>query len=68
MGQGNPNSGNGCRVLVASYLDQVHACYPNKAIVVSEFGAEANRVGPVEEKGTYAFQQDFVNFHFGVYV
>src|SRR3954466_10151289 len=55
------------RTLLSDYLDQVHACYPNKAIVVSEFGAEANRVGPVEEKGTYAFQQDFVNFHLGVY-
>ena len=32
-----------------------------------EFGAEANREGPVEEKGTYAFQQDFVNYHLGVF-
>ena len=23
--------------------------------------------GPVEEKGTYAFQQDFVNYHLGIY-
>ena len=36
------------------YLDAVRACYPNKAIMVTEFGAEANRDGPVEEKGTYA--------------
>ena len=35
--------------------------------MVTEFGAEANRDGPVEEKGTWAFQQDFVNFHLGVY-
>ena len=34
---------------------------------MTEFGAEANRDGPVEEKGTYAFQQDFVNYHLGVY-
>ena len=34
------------------YLDTVRACYPNKAIMVTEFGAEANRDGPVEEKGT----------------
>ena len=38
-----------------------------RRIVVSEFGAEANRDGPVEEKGTYAFQQDFVNYHLGVF-
>ena len=35
--------------------------------MVTEFGAEANRDGPPEEKGSYAFQQDFVNFHLGVY-
>ena len=35
--------------------------------MVTEFGAEANRDGPVEEKGTWAFQQDFVNYHLGVY-
>jgi hypothetical protein len=55
------------RTLLSDYLDQVRTCYPNKAIVVTEFGAEANRVGPVEEKGTYAFQQDFVNYHLGIY-
>jgi beta-glucuronidase len=52
---------------LSPYLDQVHACYPNKALVMSETGAEANRDGPVEEKGTYAFQSDFANYHFGVY-
>jgi beta-glucuronidase len=55
------------RTLLSEYLDSVRACYPNKAIVVSEFGAEAIRDGPVEEKGTYAFQQDFVNFHMGIF-
>ena len=35
--------------------------------MVTEFGAEANRDGPVEEKGTWSFQQDFVNFHLGVF-
>jgi hypothetical protein len=34
---------------------------------VTETGAEANRDGPEEEKGTYAFQSAFANFHFGVY-
>jgi beta-glucuronidase len=49
------------------YLDEVRRCYPKQAITVSEFGAEANRDGPSEEKGTYAFQRDFVNFHLGVF-
>ena len=62
-----PNGQIADRTLLSDYLDSVRQCYPNKAIVISEFGAEANRDGPVEEKGTYAFQQDFVNFHLGVF-
>jgi beta-glucuronidase len=62
-----PNGQIADRTLLPDYLDSVRQCYPNKAIVVSEFGAEANRDGPVEEKGTYAFQQDFVNYHLGVF-
>jgi beta-glucuronidase len=55
------------RAGLSGYLDQVRRCYPRQAIVVSEFGAEANRAGPVEEKGTYEFQQDYVRYHLGVY-
>jgi hypothetical protein len=44
----------------------VHDCYAGKAIMITEFGAEANRDGPVEEKGTYAFQQDWINYQLGV--
>jgi beta-glucuronidase len=62
-----PNGQIADRDALPDYLDSVHACYPKKALFVSEFGAEANRDGPVEEKGTYAYQQDFVNFHLGVY-
>jgi beta-glucuronidase len=35
--------------------------------VVTEFGAEADRHGPVEERGTYEFQQAFVDYHLGVF-
>jgi beta-glucuronidase len=52
---------------LSAYLDHLHACYGDKALLVTEFGAEANREGPAEEKGTYAFQQDFVNYHLGVF-
>ena len=55
------------RLALSGYLDSVRQCYPDKAIVVAEFGAEANREGPVEEKGTYGFQQDFVNYHLSVH-
>ena len=62
-----PNGQIADRDALSDYLDSVRACYPNKAIVVSEFGAEANRDGPVEEKGTFQYQQDFVNYHLGVH-
>jgi beta-galactosidase/beta-glucuronidase len=62
-----PNGQIADRSTLPEYLDAVRACYPNKAVLVSEFGAEANREGPVEEKGTYLHQQDFVNYHSAVY-
>ena len=62
-----PNGQIADRDALPDYLDSVHACYPSKAIFASEFGAEANRDGPVEEKGTFSYQQDFVNYHLGVY-
>jgi beta-glucuronidase len=46
--------------VLADYLAQVHACYPKQAILVTEFGAEANRVGPIDERGTYEFQDQFI--------
>ena len=52
---------------LSGYLDQVRRCYPRHAIAVTEFGAEANRDGPVEEKGTYGYQQELVNFHLNVF-
>ena len=51
---------------LSAYLDRVRACYRRQAVMVTEFGAEANRDGPEEEKGTYAFQKDFVNYHLRV--
>ena len=62
-----PNGQIADRDALSDFLDAVRACYPNKAILVSEFGAEANRDGPVEEKGTYQYQQDFVNSHLAVH-
>jgi beta-glucuronidase len=62
-----PNGQIADRSLLGDYLDSVRQCYPQKAIVITETGAEANRDGPVEERGTYQFQQDFVNYHYGIY-
>jgi beta-glucuronidase len=50
-----------------AYLDKLHRDYPHQGIIVTEFGAEANRHGPVTEKGTYEFQADFLKFHLDVF-
>jgi beta-glucuronidase len=55
------------RTKLSGYLDGVRRCYPRHAIMITEFGAEANRDGAAEDKGTYAFQQDWVNYHLGVF-
>jgi len=52
---------------LSAFLDQVRACYPNKPLMVTEFGAEGNRSGPPEEKGTFEFQADYVNTTLGVF-
>ena len=49
------------------FLDSLRACYPTKALFVTEFGFEANRHGPVEERGTYEFQSDATAYHLGVF-
>jgi len=52
---------------LSPYLDRMRACHPTKAVMVTEFGAEANRDGPVTEKGTFQFQQAFLRFHLDVF-
>lgn len=55
------------RVGLGPYLDFFRSCYPHQAMFVSEFGFEANRPGPVEEYGTYAFGSDAIAYHLGVF-
>jgi beta-glucuronidase len=55
------------RDALGPFLDSVRACYPTKAIMVTEFGFDGSRDGPVEERGTYAFQANTVAFHLGVF-
>jgi len=59
--------GDDDRDALSPFLDSVRACYPTKAIMITEFGFDANRNGPVEERGTYAFQSNSVAFHLGVF-
>jgi beta-glucuronidase len=55
------------RDLLSDWLDQERGCYGGKALMVTELGAEANRVGPVDERGTYAFQSQFVDDNLNVF-
>ncbi len=45
------------------YYDTLHRQQPHAALFVTEFGAEANRRGPVAEKGTNAFQARYLRLH-----
>jgi beta-glucuronidase len=50
-----------------AFLDQAHSYWPTQALFITEFGAEANRGGPVDEKGTYEFQGDLLRYHLDIY-
>jgi beta-glucuronidase len=52
---------------LSPYLEKMRACHPTKGLMITEFGAEANRNGSPAEKGTFQFQQDFLAFHLGVF-
>jgi beta-glucuronidase len=55
------------RAALGPFLDSVRACYPKQALMVTEFGFDANRSGPVEVRGTYAFQVNAIEYHLGVF-
>ncbi len=55
------------RDVLGPWLDGLRACYPTKPLMITEFGFEGNRSGPVEERGTYEFQADNATFHLGVF-
>jgi len=55
------------RDALSPFLDSFRACYPSKALFVTEFGFDANRDGPSEERGTYQFQSGAVAYHLGVF-
>jgi beta-glucuronidase len=52
---------------LSPFLDGLHACYPSKALMITEFGFEGNRNGPAEERGTYQYQIAAAAFHLGVF-
>lgn len=46
-----------------AYYDTLHRQQPHAALLVTEFGAEANRHGSSGERGTYEFQSRFLDRH-----
>ncbi len=55
------------RDALSPFLDTLHVCYPSKALMITEFGFEGNRDGPVEERGTFAYQAATAAFHLNVF-
>ena len=52
---------------MSGFLDQIHQANPDLPLVITEYGAEASRFGPVEQKGTYEFQRKFVLDHLAIH-
>ena len=52
---------------LSGFLDQLHAANPDLPLVITEFGAEATRSGPVEQKGTFEFQRKFATDHLAIH-
>ncbi len=49
------------------YLESVRQCYPNQALMITEFGYGGNRTGSAEVRGTYAYQQYMIGYTLGVF-
>ncbi len=47
-------------------LDALRGRFPGLPLFVTEFGAESNRGGSATQKGTFAFQSDFLDTQLGV--
>jgi beta-glucuronidase len=54
------------RDALGPFLDSLRVCYPHQALFVTEFGFDANRAGPADERGTYRFQAGAVAYHLAV--
>jgi Glycosyl hydrolases family 2, TIM barrel domain/Glycosyl hydrolases family 2 len=50
-----------------SFLDSIHAANPSLPLMITEFGAEAVRDGPVTQRGSYQFQQRYMIQHLRIH-
>ncbi len=58
--EGKPERSTANLADLEPYLRAMHAKYPSKALVMTEFGAEATEPGPGDIKQTYAFQTKYL--------
>jgi beta-glucuronidase len=61
------DGGTADRAQLSPFLDGFRACYPHRAVMITEFGFEASSDGPVEDQGTYAFQTNSIAYHLSVF-
>jgi beta-glucuronidase len=45
------------------YLDELHRAYPDKPLMITEFGAESTFNGPDTERGSFGFQARLLHEH-----
>jgi hypothetical protein len=55
------------RARIGEWLARLHATFPGKVLIVSEFGAEANELNPPGSPGSESFQANLLTEHIGVY-
>jgi beta-galactosidase/beta-glucuronidase len=55
------------RARIGTWLQLLRATFPGKVLIVSEFGAEANRLNPPGGPGSEGFQARLLTDHIGVY-
>jgi hypothetical protein len=53
--------------LIRKRLNSLHATFPGKVLIVSEFGGEANYLNPAPAPGSYGFQSRLLATHIAVY-
>jgi beta-glucuronidase len=52
---------------LSGFLDEIHKQFPQMPLLITEFGAESTRNGPVDQKGSLEFQEKFVRDHYGIH-
>ena len=55
------------RARIEQWLARLHATFPGKVLVVSEFGAEANTLNAPGSPGSESFQANLLTEHIGIY-